>query len=126
MLESLKYNATGQAVIVDFHAWMDGGSITVQLATVNGDVLNIEFVQKVHTKKVVGQFPPGSAVINSQVVPVRSSLESEMLAVLKNAIVSEQVSVADKQFIEASLEKAIEFVESAAYIDMAKQIGREE
>jgi len=126
MLESLKYNATGQAVIVDLHAWMDGGSITVQLATVNGDVLNIEFVQKAHTKKVVGQFPPGSVVINSHVVSVRSSLESEMLAVLKNAIVSEQVSVADKQFIEASLEKAIEFVESAAYIDMAKQIGREE
>ena len=123
MLDRLKYNEEGQALIVDLYAWMDGGTVTVRFASENGDGVEVEFVQKVFFEDKQIGLAAGSLVIDNGVVSLRSELEKQVIDVCKRAIFSDEVSLEDRQF-KVCLEEAIAFVESDDYILTAKKVGR--
>ena len=123
MLESLKYNDKGQAIIKDLYAWMDGGTVSVRLASYNSEEIQIDFTQKAFFTNKHEQFPPGSLILNNYIVGIRSDLERTILNTLKKATFSDEVSYAD-QLVKNCLEEAIQFVESEEYLKLHKGIER--
>ncbi len=123
MFDNLKINEAGQAEILDLYAWMDGGSVTVKLATTDKTPIEIEFVQKADLRVNERNPNPGRLLINNNVVDVRSDLEAEIITVLKKACYSNDPSLDNKSFREC-LNDAIKFVETNEYILIAKQTGQ--
>lgn len=120
MLDNIKINAAGRAEIIDLIAWLDGGTVTVKLATVDSSPLDIEFVQKVDLRVTERNPNPGRLLLNKKAVDIRSDLETKILAILKNALISEELPIGDKVF-KTCLDDAIGFVETNDYILLAKQ-----
>lgn len=121
MLDNIKINTAGRAEIIDLIAWLDGGTVTVKLATLDSSPLDIEFVQKVDLRVTERNPNPGRLLLNKKAVDIRSDLETKILAVLKNAIISDELPIGDKAF-KTSLEDAINFVETNDYVLLAKKI----
>lgn len=115
MLDNLKTNTAGQAEILDIYAWMDGGTVTVKLATVDNAPLKIEFVQKANLRVTDLNPNPGRVLLNNKIIDIRSALEAKIIYVLKNALYSENPAHDNKDFREC-LDEAIRFVESNDYI----------
>jgi hypothetical protein len=122
MIESLKYNEKGQAIINDLYGWMDGGTVSVWLASVNSQDLKIDFTQKADFNNKLAELPAGSLVLDGHVVEVRSDLEKDILTTLKSAVFNDSLLPADRQFKNA-LDEAIQYVESDAYIELARRSG---
>ena len=118
MLEGLKLNAHGNAEITDLYAWMDGGTVTVQLTTVNETSVEIEFVQKVFLDISERNPHPGRLLLNKQVVDLRSELETQILTILKQADFG--VHSKSARDFKDCLEEAIDFIESDAYVRLVK------
>ncbi|HEY8938162.1 MAG TPA: hypothetical protein VIM65_23230 [Cyclobacteriaceae bacterium] len=123
-IDNVKINATGQAEIIDLYGWMDGGTVTVRLATTDHSVVEIEFTQKANLQVTERNPNPGRLLLNKKVVDIRSDLEIEIITLLKNAIYSDDPSHDNKHFRE-SLNEAINFVSTDAYILLARQLKTE-
>lgn len=121
MFDNLKTNTAGQAEIIDLYAWMDGGTVTVKLATVDNAPLEIEFVQKADLRVTDINPNPGRLLLNKKIVDMRSALEAKIIYLLKNALYSENPSHDNKDFREC-LEEAIRFVESNDYVLIANNM----
>ena len=122
MIDNLKINTTGQAEIIDIYAWMDGGSVTVKLATLNNEPFLIEFRQKADMRVTESNKYPGRLLLNNILVDIRSDLEANVIAILKKAIYSDNSLHETKDFREC-LQDAIKFVETNDYILLANQIN---
>ena len=123
MLDNLKINSTGQAEIIDVYAWMDGGTVTVTLSTIDNTPLEVEFAQKADLKLSDINPNPGRLLLNRKVVDIRSDLEVKIINVLKSALYSNNPSHDNKHFRKCLVE-AIDFVETNDYVLLAKQTGQ--
>jgi hypothetical protein len=122
MLEQLKLNASGRAEILELYAWMDGGTVTVILATIDNSPCEITFTQKM-IKEVTRDNPyPGWLLYNKRRVIVRSDFEAKILAILKRAVFSDHASQGAKDF-KSCLKESIRFVKSNAYLKITKTNG---
>ena len=120
MFDNLKLNTAGQGEIIDLYAWMDGGTVTVKLKTIDNTKFEIEFVQKADIQVTDRNPNPGRLLLNKKVVDIRSDLEENIIKVLKNALYSEDPSHDNKDFREC-LDEAISFIETNDYILLANQ-----
>ncbi len=123
MFDNLKINTSGQGEIIDIYGWMDGGTVTVKLATIDNAKFEVEFVQKADLRVTDRNPNPGRLLLNEKVVEIRSDLEANIIKILKNALYSEDPSHDNKDFRECLVE-AISFVESNNYVLTANQIAQ--
>jgi hypothetical protein len=122
MFDNLKINSAGQAKIIDLYSWMDGGTVTVKLETIDNTPLEIEFKQKADLRVTERNPNPGRLILNNKVVDIRSELEAKIITILKNAIYSDDPSHDTKDFRESLIE-AMDFIQTNDYVLLAKQIG---
>ena len=120
MFDNLKINTNGQAEIIDLYGWMDGGTVTVKLATTDSTVVEIAFVQKANLVISERNPNPGRLLLNKNVVEIRSDLEARIIALLENAIYSDDPSHDNRDFRQC-LKEAIDFVATDTYASLAKQ-----
>lgn len=119
MFDNLKINLAGQAIIIDVYGWMDGGTVTVKLATIDDTPIEIEFRQKADLRVTERNPHPGRLLLNNKVVDIRSDLEAKIITILKNAVYSEDPSHDTNDFRECLIE-AIDFVETDEYVIIGK------
>ena len=92
-----------------FHAWMDGGTITLEFENPSGEKFEIEFVQHILLEYYEGlQKIPGRLYLNNQLIERRSDTEKETMGFLKSHIMN-KLSLVEKKFLTEN----INFVESA-------------
>lgn len=123
MFGNLKINTSGQGEIIDIYSWMDGGTVTVKLATLDNSKFEVEFVQKADLRVTDRNPNPGRLLLNKKVVEIRSDLEANIIKILKNALYSEDPLHDNKNFRKC-LAEAISFVESNNYVLIANQIAQ--
>jgi len=124
MKNELTFNPKGQLKIIDVHAWMDGGTVTLIVEDAEAKNYEIEFTQKVNLNPLEN-FPfPGSLLLDKNEVGIRSELETEILTAIKNASFGAKIKENEKGLLKQMIKDCIEFVTSDDYIQIAEKVGR--
>ena len=118
------FNPKGKLTIEDFHAWMDGGTVTLVTWDEELNNFEIEFVQKMSLVRR-GNLPcPGSLLLNRKEVEIRSELESKIISAVKSANWGQKIVEKEKGLLRQMITECTEFITSDKYIEVSKKMGR--
>jgi hypothetical protein len=109
--------------------WMDGGSVTLELADRNSTEFTVEFCQTMSLKKYPQLRIPGSFLFNGIEIPIRSNDEQIILNALRELRLSDNLLTEEQRLpkhlaYRAIIDEQIAFVKSNKYLAIAKEMGR--
>ena len=105
-------------------AWMDGGTVTLQLIDRHNQAVSVEFVQRMSLKQYPHAPTPGSFVFENEEVPIRSTIETQLLKSLRQLRFKETLRGEQLQLSRQLIQQSIAFVESDDYLRVARLMGR--
>ena len=107
--------------IKDIAAWMDGGSLTLDCLSADGDNLEIEIVQHIALNQIINSRIPGRLYLNNELVEIRSKLEKSILNELINCIDSKDFSSKFTDIERRLIKEKVEFIQSDDYLLISKE-----
>ena len=116
----------GEIILKELGAWMDGGTITLELVDINHQAFEITICQTMTLgiNSLNGTWIPGTFRLNDVEIPIRSDSEKKILNALKALKFSDNIPSKSRPLERELINSRIAFVESQEYLKIATQMGR--